>query len=747
VIGSSNRSIRRLRQDWRGPLIALLLLVFCVQSRGHAQDWKSGQGSPVHDSDRLLPIGDHAIVLQNDRLSVAFDERTGALVKLENKLTGWNWQTEARLGESFNLFVPTPERSYNPVLGARNVLTSFQKSADGNSLELVWSGLESEYQGKLDITLRGAVRLEGDTVRFNMTVDNHSQHTIASLSWPVLGSMADPNSVMRLSTPNYGGLSVSPLLNPALPNPGYFGSNYPTNLLGGRFILISTSDQGLYAGAHNPDAQEVVKYLFELKPGHLNSWNNANPATGSVSGHPVRLSMQVVHFAFLNSGESGALAPVVLGPYKGDWHAGVDIYKRWKDTWFHPLPMPGWAGDVHSWLQLQINSSEDDLRTQYADLPRRVKEAARNDIGAVQLVGWNRGGQDRDNPSHDIDPRLGSAAELKDAIVQIERTGVHVVLFAKYPWADTSTDWYKSELHKYMATDPNGVIYSWSGYRYQTPEQLAGINVRNFATACPNDVPWRRILAQEFQKVIDLGGSGVLFDEAQHRHSSDLCFSPDHGHHVPASIWSGDIALGNLFHQMVSNSVGEKNYLFSGEDPEDSIQEAYSLSYFRISAGHIPEERYAFPFRPLMIAVTGFDDREMINRALMYRYILSYEPFNFKGDLQDFPMTLAYGKQMDELRRRYRDYLWDAEFRDTLPAQVSVTGKRYADYSVFVKKDGKRAVVVTNNKASEPITASVEFNPSASGSLLCASPEKQDAVPCAATVGIPPRSVVVLMER
>ena len=29
-----------------------------------------------------------------------------------------------------------------------------------------------------------------------------------------------------------------------------------------------------------------------------------------------------------------------------------------------------------------------------------------------------------------------------------------------------------------------------------------------------------------------------------------------------------------------------------------------------------------------MIAVTGFDDREMINRALVYRYILRYEPPN-----------------------------------------------------------------------------------------------------------------------
>lgn len=734
--------------DRLGCVIALLLMC-CLQSIACAQDWKSGQGSPVHDADRLYPIGTKSIVIANDRLSLTFDESTGALIGLVNKATGWRWQTTPALGESFNLFVPTVDRSYNPVLGARNRLASFEKSADGNTLTLVWSNLESEYQGRLDITLRGIVHLENGSARFTMTVVNGSPHTIASLSWPIVGSIAEPDAVMKLSTWNYGNLSVMPLWNPASQSAGYYGTDYPTRILDGRFILASTPGQGLYVGAHNQDAEENVKYMFEVKPGFEDSFGNHNPNTASISGHPVRLTMQVVHYPFLNSGESGPLAPIVLAPYCGDWHAGVDIYKQWLATWFHPEPMPAWAQDIHAWQQLQINSSEDDLRTRYVDLPRRVADDAKHGITALQLVGWNRGGQDRDNPTDDTDPRLGTATELKDAIAQIENTGVHVVLFAKYAWADTSTDWYKRELYKDMATDPYGDIYTWAGYRYQTPEQLAGINPRNLATACPNDVAWRKILAQEFQKVIDLGANGVLFDEAQHRHSSDynLCFNPDHGHHVPATIWSGDIKLANMYRSMIRKTVGEKNFLFSGEEPEDVLEEAYSLSYLRVNSRHTPEERYAFPFRPMMIAITGFNDREMINRALMYRYILSYEPFNFKGDIRDFPLTVAYGEKVDALRRRYRDYLWDAEFRDTLQAEVTVDAKRYSDYSVFLRKDGKRSIIVTNTKMTEPIQATVTFEQSAGRPLICASPEKPNGVSCGATVSVPPRSVMVLMER
>lgn len=36
----------------------------------------------------------------------------------------------------------------------------------------------------------------------------------------------------------------------------------------------------------------------------------------------------------------------------------------------------------------------------------------------------------------------------------------------------------------------------------------------------------------------------------------------------------------------------------------------------------------------------------------------------------DFPLTLAYGQKIDALRRRYKKWLWDAEFRDTLGAKV-----------------------------------------------------------------------------
>jgi hypothetical protein len=128
---------------------------------------------------------------------------------------------------------------------------------------------------------------------------------------------------------------------------------------------------------------------------------------------------------------------------------------------------------------------------------------------------------------------------------------------------------------------------------------------------------------------------------------------------------------------------------------------------------------------------------------LLYRYIISYEPYNFKGYLTDYPLTLAYGKKIDALRRKYKAYLWEATFRDTLGAGVTSDGS--SRYSVFVSTGGKRAVVVINQEFSRPITAKVNL-PNAN-KLVVATPENPDSVPTTGTLEIPARSVAVVMEE
>ncbi len=721
-------------------------------------------GSPARDTHRHPPTGE-PLRLEDEAVEVGFDPVLGTLVLLRNRATGWSVQRRPELGQAFRAYVGRADQLYGPVDGARQKPTRIERGGDGRSLHFRWEGWTDALGRTHDVRLETSVELRAGELTFRGKVTNRSDHVVNTVAWPCLGDVGLPDGETTLTRENldYGTLRRTPLRPHMANERGYYGTNHPVQwegkgsrnpgVPGGyhflqRFMLLASDRQGVYWGAHDATAAEMVAFACELRPGFGDSYHGTVPGSDEVAGVPVCLSVEAVHYPFLPPGESVEFSPVVLTPYQGGWQAGLDVYRRWRATWYQPAPAPAWLHPVHSWQQIQIGSSEDDLRTRFVDLPARAEALAAHGVTALQLVGWNHGGQDRGNPSHDPDPRLGTWEELRGAIAQIEALGVRVILFNKFVWADITRPDYRAMLPS-AALDPYGQPYHHPGYEYQTPVQLMSINTRRFMAACLHDPAWVERCLREFQKCVDLGASGMLYDEAFHHYAATHCFSAGHGHRVPATLTSGDLRLGERLREAVRQGIGEANYLLSAEWPFDLQHRHYSLSYFRIFEGHIPAERYADPFYPMMIAVTGFDDREMVNRALLYRYIISHEPYHFKGDLEDYPRTLAYAKKVDALRSRYAHYLWHAEFRDKVGVALGGDAADGLDFALYRNPaTGRRAVVVINDGRSErTVDVLVDGGKATAGAWFRVVPEEPEPVSTSLrTVPVSPRSAVVLCE-
>jgi len=681
------------------------------------------------------------VVLQDNDFLAAFDPATGALTRMEHKPTNWVIERRPALGVSFRMLVPIPGRRANFVLGQKQKAASVEKISD-SQLRLVWKNLVSEHGGVLPITFTATVTLDNGKLSFDGTVENKTTNTIETIDYPYFGDLNPPSrdSSIAARTMWYGNLGNDELFPNFGNEKGYWGVDFPTKTFGTQhslFCLIQAPDKGLYVEMSDPTLPYYLEYTFEQHPGVVHG--AVVPKTDEFSGWPVHLDFRTCHFVFVQPNSTKTLTPIVMRGYKGDWHAGVDVYREWRNTWFKKPHLPGWARDVHSWTMLRMNTPEEDYTISYKKFVEYGEEYAKYGVKAVQLIGWNIGGQDRDDPSQDTDPNLGTWQEFHDSIAEVQSLGVNVILFGKLNWADLTTKWYKDELYKYEAKDPYGIRYGQGGYNYVTPTQLAGINTRPRAVMDFADPGYREIALNEFKKVLALGSTGWLWDEICHHSGALYNFAPGHGYNPPGYIYGGDLPLSASLREAADKV--SPDFLFAGEGPQDWL-----MQYFPVSECGIPGTpilQYLDTQHSLVMAgVSGFDDREQLNNMLLNRVIIQYEPFLYKGHLHDFPLTMAYGAKIDDLRRKYKAYLWDGAFRDTLGAEVSADESHH--YSVFLAESGKRAVVLVNPSSETAITAKVSLpNP---GNLIVATPENPDGESTNGTVRIPARSAAVVIE-
>lgn len=684
------------------------------------------------------------VVLEDEELLVAFDSNSGALVRMLRKSSGWLLERRPELGVSFRMLVPLKDRRDNFILGQKQRASSVDR-VSANQVRLRWEKLASEHGGVLPISFTAHATLENGQLTFTGEIENKSGLSIETLDYPYFGDLNPPARNLSLEAYHLwvGGLLSDPIY-PRFDNAkGYWGVRYPTRTIESnqsQFCLLQAPQQGIYVAIHDPAIRYLLEFTFEQRPGVVDWVDDLVPKQDQISGVPVHLEFRTCHFVFVHPNSSFHLAPVVMKPYSGDWHAGLDVYGAWRKTWFGKPHIAAWARDIHSWLQLQVDGAEQDYTIPYRDLVKFGEECAANGVTAIQLVGWNKGGQDGGDPSLDTDPSLGTWKDLHDAVAAIQAMGVHMILFGKPIFADMSTEYYRKELYKYECVDPYGNKYESGGYAYTTPTQLAGINLRRRAIMDVCDAEYRAVAVREFEKTLALGAHGWLFDEVMQHNGVLYNFASGHGYAPPGYLYSADIPLVKQF-RAAADKVNP-DFLFSGEGPGDWLMPYYTLGYYRIGPNTRHALRYLDPHAPLMAAVRGFDARDEINLCLVYRYIISYEPYNFKGHVTDFPLTLAYGKEVDALRRKYREFVWDAEFRNTLGAQVVANG--LFRYAVYVAEDGRRAVVLMNLEQSKPIMVQATL-PNARN-MVVATPENQEAKPSSSAITIPARSAAILME-
>ena len=673
-------------------------------------------------------------VLENEHIKAGIDLNEGFISKLENKETGWEVlgddKSVARAFEAIVRFTDGAVCTIDASSQKQPEITS-----EGNTLTLVWDKWKVGEQ-ELDVTFTGTIRMMEDGLIYGGKLVNHSDAVVEQLAWPFMGEATIPADTEKMffQYMNYSKFNTVELY-PKEAGRGW--SNLPEH----SFTLIHNTKQGLYLSSMDHKFDEYIRCEYEIIPTSQYAAFIGTSLSKQNAGERkhMRLQVKAARMLYAQENTEVTLVPFILTTYTGTWHKGVDIYKKWRSTWFVAPHRAEWLKHVNSWQQLQINTSESRINFKIKDLYKYVDECKRYGVDAIQLTGWAMGGQDRGVPCHDLDPRLGTVEEFKKAISDANKKGVKILLFTKFTWADLTADYHEQYL-PHLAWNQAQDTCIHPGYNYNTYTQLIGINTRRFGILCMMDEDLREKLHVEFQKCLDLGAPGMVYDENQHHAGTILCFNPNHGHKVPGFIYKGADLLGREFYEMCQKS--NPDFLMTGEGPYD-LQTQYYATYTRGDYNQEPVLRYIDSEVPIAFMVTDHDDRNRVNACVANRYSISYEPRNFKGHLCEIPRLMAYGQKLDNMRKQYEDFLWNGEFMDVLGAQV--TGKNIRHTVFRNKKNNKKAVVVWNTDTQDAHTATVLVEKS-NEKLVMVSPDNCIPTPFDGKVEIGPQSLVVILE-
>ncbi len=284
------------------------------------------------------PVVAREVKLEDKALLVAFNSHSGALTRLVDKTTQWTIERRPELGVSFRMFAPLADRRWGPIYGPKQQASEV-KIISSHEIRLQWKNLASETGGVLPITFTATVALTNGVLTFNSTLQNDSPLTVETIDYPYLGDVNAParDATLQEVVMRNGRLDDlrTDEIYPHFHNEkGYWGVFYPITTREAQqslFCLIQSDSakKGICADMDVASAPYRMEYTLEQHPGLVSSVTGLVPEEDKISGTPVHLEFRMCHFVFTPGHSNTNLAPIVLGCYQGDSHAGVELHKQW----------------------------------------------------------------------------------------------------------------------------------------------------------------------------------------------------------------------------------------------------------------------------------------------------------------------------------------------------------------------------------------------------------------------------------
>lgn len=619
--------------------------------------------------------------LQNDHFAVEIDER-GGIRRLVLKATGRDLIVEQRLISAFRMSLPLPGLLCHMIEGQEQDPGDIRVvRASDSSIVTHMRRLRSE-QGVFDVGLTLTLELRGDELHFGSEIANRTDHPVAEFWYPRWGGLgpigADPDPAVQFA--NY--IDAVHEVSWFRKFPGHQGlgseaaewrMHYPGYPMPWLDVYDRRENRGLLFMYLDPTLRLSMfhGYLYPtIRAGSDGNWLTPEMAGGA----PVGLVLSHVRFPFVTKGETFNSGEVVLKSHSGDWHTGSLAYREWFLRHFPLQSTNTWLRRQRTWFTSIIYQPEDRVVADYETYGRWCAEAKElAGVTCCELIGWDKGGLERDYPEYVPEDRLGGKAGFEKLLARLKATGLKCLVFTNYMVLDTGSEWFRRELHRYLGRDQYYNLLHWGAWGESTLLARFALSVRRHGLGTPCQ-RLHEIHQRYFEGIVRMGAEGMQVDKLC-MFTRTLDFNPASGakpdvaHHEP--LVQGMKAIWRRCREL------NPEFAFASESTQDRFIEFSPVYYRAASRTGISTLRYVFPEWTACVHINAPDDYTAVNYAVMNGAVIVLEPFTYQGPLGHpiYRRLAAYVKRVEALRGALEDRIFFARYQHTVGATVRVEGQ------------------------------------------------------------------------
>jgi hypothetical protein len=468
-------------------------------------------------------------------------------ITISNKGTITSLYNKKKNTELLNTAKPTGWRVIT-TLGECKEYLIFEDSNKGeiiesqNQVEIIFQGLNGYEGDKLDIelSLKFSINSSGE-LEMKTKIINNSKETVREIFFPYISGftrLSEKKADALLLPLEMGTIMDEPLKNLPVaykfgirPRPGGnfyamdFWPHYPLAYPGVAcmpWLDFFNEEQGIYMGYH--DYQTPTTAILARK-----------------SNEEETFHLGFIRYPFVDAGEAWESGNYILKVHEGGWHDGAICYKEFADTKIKKaVDSPQWIRECPG---LHFSFHIGQTRHIVNPYDKMLENSRHNQKLGLKLplfvFGWVKTGFDNCYPEYQPDPRLGGTEKLKSIINTITGEGGKVILYTQGRLIDKSTEYYKHTGQKVCLKNEYGTEYI---DEYSFNDKGTVYPGKVFAVGCPATVEWFEQLKTQIDIVMELGASGILFDQIA-GDTPYLCFDKNHPHQKPDMAFHAKIEL------------------------------------------------------------------------------------------------------------------------------------------------------------------------------------------------------------